>query len=72
MYRKEVRLLHPRKQAVQLLLSQGYRFHREGANHEIYKHPDTGAIIPLKRHDFNENDLRYILREIRQKEGGRQ
>ena len=59
--------MQPRKQAIQALQGSGYRFHREGANHEIYKNPETGEVIPLKRHDFNENDLRYILKEIKQK-----
>lgn len=63
--------MHPRKQAVQALRNSGYYFHREGANHEIYKNAKTGAIIPLKRHDFNENDLRYILKEINQNGNGR-
>lgn len=58
--------MHPRKQAVGALTESGYRLHRQGANHEIYKNPDTGDMIPLKRYDFNENDLRYILKEIKQ------
>ncbi len=58
--------MHPRKKAVGALRGAGYRLEREGANHEIYKHPETGDIIPLKRHDFNDNDLKYILKEIKQ------
>lgn len=63
--------MHPRKQAILDLKASGYILHREGANHEIYKNTSTGEIIPLKRHDFNENDLRYIRKEIKQKEQGR-
>lgn len=59
--------MHPRKQAILDLKASGYIFYREGANHEIYKNHSTGEIIPLKRHDFNENDLRYIRKEIKQK-----
>lgn len=62
--------MDPRKQAVKALKDAGFRFAREGANHEIYKHAGTGEMIPLKRHDFNENDLRYILREIKKSKGG--
>lgn len=58
--------MHPRKKAVGALRDAGYRLEREGANHGIYKHPETGDIIPLKRHDFNDNDLKYILKEIKQ------
>lgn len=60
--------MHPRKQAILDLKESGFTFYREGANHEIYKNLNTGEIIPLKRHDFNENDLRYIRKELKQKE----
>lgn len=63
--------MHPRKQAILDLEESGYTFYREGKKHEIYKNQSTGEIIPLKRHDFNENDLKYIRKEIKQKESGR-
>ena len=39
---------------------------RHGANHDIYFNAEKRRAIPLKRHDFDENDLRYIVKEIRQ------
>lgn len=55
-----------RKQAIQELENSGYQLKRHGANHDIYFNPSAGKIIPLKRHDFDESDLRYIRKEIRQ------
>ncbi len=57
--------MHPRKQAVNELENMGYILKRHGGNHDIYFNPLTKSMIPLKRHDFNDNDLRYILREIK-------
>ena len=58
--------MKPRKQAVQELNANGYILKRNGANHDIYLNPKLGRIIPLKRHDFDEDDLHYIQKEIRQ------
>lgn len=55
----------PRKKAIQDLAANGYRFKRSGSNHDIYYNAVLGCIIPLKRHDFDEDDLRYIQKEIR-------
>lgn len=57
--------MKPRAKAVGELESSGYSFKRHGANHDIYYNPELGCIIPLKRHDFDENDLRYIQNEIK-------
>ena len=54
-----------RNKAVSDLRANGYILKRRGSNHDIYYNPDTGCIIPLKRHDFDEDDLRYIQKEIR-------
>ena len=56
--------MNPRKTAIQALTENGFRLYRQGANHEIYKN-ERGVMIPLKRHDFNDNDLKYILKEIK-------
>lgn len=56
----------PRKKAIKALKDGGYIFKRSGGNHDIYYNSKTGCIIPLKRHDFDEDDLRYILKEIKQ------
>lgn len=60
--------MHPRKQAILELKEAKFIFYREGANHEIYKNLTTGEMILLKRHDFDESDLHYIRKEIKQKE----
>lgn len=60
--------MKPRAQAVAELEQNGYAFRRHGANHDIYFNPQRGAMISLKRHDFDESDLRYIRREIQQNE----
>ena len=58
--------MKPRAKAAAELEGNGYEFKRHGANHDIYFNKDLGCIIPLKRHDFDESDLRYILAEIKQ------
>lgn len=52
-----------RKQTIRDLDKAGYLLKRRGANHDIYYNPVTKSTIPVKRHDFNENDRRYILKE---------
>lgn len=61
--------MNPRNTAVKELRSHGYQFKRSGGNHDIYYNPDTKYAIPLKRGRFDEDDLRYIQKEIKQ--GGR-
>ena len=56
----------PRRAAIKELKRNGYQLKRNGANHDIYYNDKNKRIIPLKRHDFNENDLQYILKEIKQ------
>jgi hypothetical protein len=46
------------------LRKSGYLLKRRGANHDIYFNAEKKKAIPLKRHDFNENDLYYIRKEI--------
>ena len=55
-------------QAVKELEKAGYIFKRHGANHDIYFNASKRRSIPLKRHDFDEGDLRYIVKEIQQGE----
>lgn len=57
--------MHPRKIAVKSLRESGYEFKRSGANHDIYYNSELRCSIPLKRHDFDEDDLRYIQKEIK-------
>lgn len=60
--------MSPLKQAIKNLLDAGYYLDRHGAGHDIYK-DGKGHRIPLKRHDFNDNDLKYINKEIKQNGG---
>ncbi len=55
----------PRKMCINLLTENGFLFRRSGGNHDIYFNPETKQMIPVKRHDFNENDMRYILKEAK-------
>lgn len=62
----------PRDQAIQELGDDGYRFERHGGNHDIYYNPILKCSIPVKRHKFTENTLRYIRKEMKQnrRDGG--
>lgn len=53
----------PRQETVDDLIRAGFQLKREGKKHTIFWNPETGQTIPVKRHDFDENDRRYILRE---------
>lgn len=56
----------PRDQAIKELEASGYRFERHGGNHDVYYNPELKCSIPVKRHKFSENALRYIQKEIKQ------
>ena len=53
--------MHPRKKTIKELEKNGFIFKRHGASHDLYFQPNTKQTIPVKCHDFNENDMRYIL-----------
>ncbi|MCX4326105.1 MAG: hypothetical protein OSJ45_02285 [Lachnospiraceae bacterium] len=57
--------MNPRNIAIKDLNNSGYQFKRSGGNHDIYYNPDTKYSIPLKRGHFDEDDLRYIRKEIK-------
>ena len=61
----------PRDLAIKDLEANGYRFERHGGSHDIYYHPDLKCSIPVKRHKFSENALRYIRKEIKQNQRDR-
>lgn len=63
--------MHPRTKAIKELEAAGYSFKRNGANHDIFYNAQLGAMIPIKRHDFDESDLRYIVKEIKQNQRDR-
>lgn len=58
--------MKPRSIAVNELNQNGYFLKRNGSNHDIFYNEETHSAIPLKRHDFDEDDLRYIRKEIKQ------
>ncbi len=57
--------MNARKETVTLLGAHGFVLARHGANHDIYFNPSTKLTIPVKRHDFDEDDMRYILKEAK-------
>ncbi|MBR7063792.1 MAG: hypothetical protein IKI31_01350 [Treponema sp.] len=57
--------MNTHKKAEKLLKESGYILKRHGANHDIYFNNTTKTMIPLKRHDFDESDFRYIKNEIK-------
>lgn len=58
--------MKPHEQAIAALTAENYVFKRHGANHDIFFNSELGCMISLKRHDFDEDDLRYIEKEIKQ------
>ena len=57
--------MNPRKETIALLKGDGFILARHGSNHDIYFSPEKGLTIPVKRHDFDEDDKRYILKEAK-------
>ena len=62
--------MKPRDETIKDLKNAGYTELIHGAKHDRYKNPETGKAITVKRHDFNENDRKYILKEIQKKRDG--
>lgn len=52
------------KKAIKILKNAGYFLKRHGGNHDIFFNIELRRAIPLKRHDFDEDDLHYIEKEI--------
>lgn len=61
-------MMNPRKKTIKTLEANGFVFKRSGANHDIYSNVKTGVMIPIKRHDFDEDDMRYIFKEAKIKQ----
>ena len=55
--------MNPRKITIKELENNNFILKRHGANHDLYFNPETKQTIPVKRHDFNENDMKYISKE---------
>ncbi len=56
--------MNQRKLCIKELEKHNYFFSRHGASHDIYYNAETKKLIPVKRHDFDEDDFRYIMKEI--------
>lgn len=57
--------MNPLQETIKDLKRNGFVEARQGKKHTIFYNPQTHQTIPVKRHDFNENDRRYILREAK-------
>lgn len=55
--------MNTRMKTLKELKKLGFVFHRQGANHEVYTNWECGKSIPVPRHNFDENTMRYILKE---------
>ena len=52
------------RKAKKELKEKGYVLKRRGANHDIYYNKEKKRTVPLKRHDFDEDDLIYLRKEM--------
>lgn len=59
----------PRDIALKELSKAGYQLKRHGGGHDIYFNAELKCSITVKRHQFTENTLRYIRKEIKQNQG---
>lgn len=53
----------PLLETIRDLKRNGFIEARQGKKHTVFYNPQTHKTIPVKRHDFNENDRKYILKE---------
>lgn len=53
----------PLRETIALLKANGWEKVREGKKHMIFYKPGAKRPIPVKRHDFDEDDMRDILKE---------
>ena len=61
--------MNPRKMTIKELENNNFILKRHGANHDLYFNPESKQTIPVKRHDFNENNMKYIFKEAGIKKG---
>ena len=55
--------MNKRLETIKILEAHGFEFYRHGGKHDMYINRKTNQKIPIKRHDFDESDQRYILKE---------
>jgi len=54
-----------RRAFIRILELNGVCFDHHGTKHDIYKHKETGKMIPVPRHsEFSNEFLKDILKEI--------
>jgi predicted RNA binding protein YcfA (HicA-like mRNA interferase family) len=54
-----------RRAFIRVLELNGVYFDHHGAKHDIYRHKETGKVIPVPRHsEFSNEFLKDILKEI--------
>ena len=53
----------PLRETIALLKANGWKNVREGKKHTIFSKPGAKRPIPVKRHDFDEDDMRDVLKE---------
>ena len=58
--------MNTRRKAIKYLKESGYELFRNGSKHDVYYNAKSKTMITLKRHDFDESDLRYIKKEVNQ------
>ena len=57
-----------RRAFIKMLQLNGVYFDHHGARHDIYKHKETGKMIPVPRYsEFSNEFLKDILKEIPKK-----
>lgn len=54
-----------RRQLLKHLAEHGCALRREGANHSIYKNPETGDTAPVPRHsEIKDNLARKVCKDL--------
>ncbi len=57
--------MNAKRKAIEALKKAGYHYERPGGSHDIYVNDSLGAMIPV-RHSFYDDDLKVVLKEIKQ------
>lgn len=57
--------MNPRKECLKRLRELGFTLKENGGKHDKYYSAELNYTITVKRGNFDEDDTRYILQEIR-------
>ena len=57
--------MNPRGECLKELRRQNFVFKDHGAKHDRYYSAELNYTITVKRSNFDEDDMRYILQEIK-------